>query len=98
MIMHYGFPSIILLYQNRLKYIEIVTISTIDLIIHCSLRHILTNPLPPHDRSHLARRPGGLVTEDLQAAIALGRIQWFVGQQAAENLATVDPVMDGLAH
>lgn len=39
----------------------------------------------------------GLIPKDLQAAIPLGRIQGFVGQQAAENLPTVDPIVDGLS-
>ena len=39
----------------------------------------------------------GLIPKDLQAAIPLGRIQGFVGQQAAENFSTVDPIVDGLS-
>ena len=39
-----------------------------------------------------------LIPEDLQAAVSLGSIQRLVGQQAAKNLATIDPIVDGLKH
>ena len=45
------------------------------------------------EKSQFFRR---LIPEDLQAAIPLGRIQGSVGQQAAENFPTIDPVVDGL--